>query len=132
MENKQQISLLFEELFLSNSSDEKREEYSYLSCDVTVSSDLFSLVSCFVGRVYLKRFRSARACALSSFFLVWWFIKRRDFTTERERERFKLHSKSYPLLVVVGLNKDEFYLEHDHHPFGVVAVFDATSCFVDE
>ena len=53
---------------------------------------------------------------------------------ERERERFKhisLYSKSYPLVVllVVGLNKDEFYLDH---PFGVVAVFDATSCFVDE
>jgi hypothetical protein len=36
------------------------------------------------------------------------------------------------LVVVVGLNKDEFYLEHDHHPCGVVAVFDATSKFVDE
>jgi hypothetical protein len=29
--------------------------------------------------------------------------------------------------------EDEFYLEHDlHHPFGVVAVFDATNKFVDE
>jgi hypothetical protein len=32
------------------------------------------------------------------------------------------------LVVVVGLNKDEFYLEHEHHRFGVAAVFDnATS-----
>ena len=29
--------------------------------------------------------------------------------------------------------EDEFYLERDlHHPFGVVAVFDATNKFVDE
>jgi hypothetical protein len=32
------------------------------------------------------------------------------------------------VLLVVGLNKDEFYLEHEHHRFGVAAVFDnATS-----
>ena len=86
----------------------------------------------------------ARARFLSlfflSFFLVRWCSTRRDCATEREREKdlniiyiFKI---SYPLLVllvvVVGLNKDEFYLEHDHHPCGVVAAFDATSKFVDE
>jgi len=72
----------------------------------------------------------ARVLSLLSF----WFggLLNAETLRPRERERFKLHSKSYPLLVVVGLNKDEFYLEHDHHPFGVVAVFDATSCFVDE
>lgn len=56
---------------------------------------------------------------------------------ERERERFKHHLYIQNQLPVVGgggvgLNKDEFYLEHDHHPCGVVAVFDATSKFVDE
>jgi len=53
-------------------------------------------------------------------------------TTVRPREREKdLIFKILPvvvLLLVVGLNKDEFYLEHEHHRFGVAAVFDnATS-----
>lgn len=70
----------------------------------------------------------ARVLSSLSLSLVWWFIKRRDFTTEREREREKdLNIIVFKILPV----KDEFYLDHDHHPFGVVAVFDATS-FVDE
>ena len=67
--------------------------------------------------------RARFVLSLSSFFLVRWFITRRECATEREREREKdlntsLYSKSYPL-VVVGCcwfeNKDEFYLEHAHH-----------------
>ena len=75
-----------------------------------------------MGRVYTKRFRSARAfCALSlsSFFLVRWFITRRDCATERERERERFKHIVIFKIVPVGCcwfeNKDEFYLEHAHH-----------------
>ena len=70
--------------------------------------------------------------------LSFWFggLLHAETVRPRERERFKqiIIFKILPVVVVVvvGLNKDEFYLEHDHHPFGVVAVFDATSKFVDE
>ena len=70
--------------------------------------------------------------------LSFWFfggVLRAETTVRpRERERFKRIIKYTQNLtrcgcvVGVGLNKDEFYLEHEHHRFGVAAVFDdATS-----
>jgi hypothetical protein len=74
-----------------------------------------------------------RAKSVLSLLSFWFFggVLRAETTVRpRERERFKRIIK-YPLwllLLVVGLNKDEFYLEHEHHRFGVAAVFDnATS-----
>jgi len=73
-----------------------------------------------------------RAKSVLSLLSFWFFggVLRAETVRPRERERFKRIIK-YPLwllLLVVGLNKDEFYLEHEHHRFGVAAVFDnATS-----
>lgn len=79
-----------------------------------------------------------RAKSVLSLLSFWFFggVLRAE-TTVRPREREKdlnaslnIH-KILPVVVVllvVGLNKDEFYLEHEHHRFGVAAVFDnATS-----
>ena len=66
-------------------------------------------------------------------FLVVYYAQRRLCDREREKDlnaSLNIH-KILPVVVVllvVGLNKDEFYLEHEHHRFGVAAVFDdATS-----
>jgi hypothetical protein len=73
--------------------------------------------------------RAKSVLSLLSFFFGG-LVRAETTVRPRERERFKRIIK-YPLwllLLVVGLNKDEFYLEHEHHRFGVAAVFDdATS-----
>ena len=65
--------------------------------------------------------RARFVLSLSSFFLVRWFITRRDCATERERERERERFKHIVIFKIVPVgccwfeNKDEFYLEHAHH-----------------
>ena len=77
--------------------------------------------------------RAKSVLSLLSFFFGG-LVRAETTVRPRERERFKHASLNIQNLtrcgwcVGVGLNKDEFYLEHEHHRFGVAAVFDnATS-----
>ena len=77
--------------------------------------------------------RAKSVLSLLSFFFGG--VLRAETVRPREREKdLNTHHYIFKILpvvvgvLVVGLNKDEFYLEHEHHRFGVAAVFDnATS-----
>jgi len=84
----------------------------------------------------IKAFQKCAQKVCSLFFLsfsVVYYAQRRLCDREREKDlnaslNIQNLTRCGCVVVVVGLNKDEFYLEHEHHRFGVAAVFDnATS-----